>query len=86
MLAAMIRVFPTGDLARAVWIDLLAPTAAEIDQVRAATGLRVPTEAEISEIESTSRLTFQDGAYCLGGYRYHRLCDALDYGDPTLAR
>lgn len=65
MLAPMIKVFPAGDLARAVWVDLLAPTAEEIAQVRAATGLRVPTEAEISEIESSSRLTFQDGAYYL---------------------
>jgi magnesium transporter len=44
---------------------LLAPTGDEIEQVRAATGLRMPTEAEISEIESSSRLAFQDGAYYL---------------------
>jgi magnesium transporter len=61
----VIRVCPPGDLGRAIWIDLLSPTAGEIDQVRAATGLRVPTEAEISEIESTSRLGFQAGAYYL---------------------
>lgn len=66
MLAAMIRVFPPGaELEAAIWIDLLAPTAEELDRVRAATGLRVPTEGEISEIESSSRLTFQDGAYYL---------------------
>ena len=65
MLAAMIRVCPAGDLAGAVWIDLLAPTAEEVEEVRKATGLRVPTELEISEIESSSRLTFQSGAYYL---------------------
>jgi magnesium transporter len=59
----MIRTCPTGDLANAVWIDLLAPTAEEIERVRAATGLTVPTEAEISEIESSSRLGFEAGAY-----------------------
>ncbi len=61
----MIRACPAGDLDDAVWIDLLAPTPDEIEQVRKATGLRVPTEAQISEIESTSRLTFQTGAYYL---------------------
>lgn len=65
MLATMIRVCPAGDLAGAVWIDLLAPTAEEVEKVRKATGLRVPTEPEISEIESSSRLAFQGGAYYL---------------------
>ncbi len=61
----MIRACPPGDLDAAVWIDLLAPTPDEIEQVRTATGLRVPTEAQISEIESTSRLTFETAAYYL---------------------
>jgi magnesium transporter len=59
----LIRTCPTGDLDRAVWIDLLAPTPEEIGRVRAATGLRVPTEQQISEIESSSRLAFETGAY-----------------------
>ena len=61
----MIRACPAGDLARAIWIDLVSPTPDEIDRVRAATGLRLPTEAQISEIESTSRLSFESGAYYL---------------------
>jgi magnesium transporter len=61
----MIRACPPADLARAVWIDLIAPTPEEIDRVRAVTGLRVPTEAQISEIESSSRLAFEAGAYYL---------------------
>lgn len=61
----MIRVCPAGNLADAVWIDLLAPTPEEVERVRSATGLRVQSEAEISEIESTSRLGFQAGAYYL---------------------
>jgi magnesium transporter len=59
----MIRTCPPGELGGAVWIDLLAPTAQEIERVRAATGLTVPSEAEISEIESSSRLSFEGGAY-----------------------
>ena len=40
----------------AVWIDLLDPTEAEIQRVREATGLHVPTREEVSEIEASSRL------------------------------
>jgi magnesium transporter len=59
----MIVTHTEEDLTKAVWIDLLAPTQEEADRVHEATGLRVPTEAEVSEIESTSRLAFQNGAY-----------------------
>ena len=65
----MIATHPSGDgaaaVASAVWIDLLQPTAAEIAQVSAATGLRVPTEGQVSEIESSSRLAFEGGAFYL---------------------
>jgi magnesium transporter len=54
---------PDGDLSAATWIDLLAPTAEESARVEKATGLRVPTENQVSEIESTSRLAFEKGAY-----------------------
>jgi magnesium transporter len=39
-----------------VWFDLLAPTPQEITEVEEATGLHVPGRAELSEIESSSRL------------------------------
>jgi magnesium transporter len=39
-----------------VWIDLLRPTPEEIAFVERATGLHVPTMAELSEIETSSRL------------------------------
>ena len=65
----MIAIQPPGDgaagLSAAVWIDLLQPTVEEIAQVRAATGLRVPTESQVSEIESSSRLAFEGGAFYL---------------------
>lgn len=54
-----------ADLARATWIDLVEPTEAELGRVVAATGLRVPDRNEISEIESSSRLGFEKGAYHL---------------------
>jgi magnesium transporter len=61
----MIRAYPDGDLAKAVWIDLREPTADELARVRDATGLRIPDEHAISEIESSSRLAFEEGAYRL---------------------
>jgi magnesium transporter len=59
----MILMHPSGDLGAATWIDLLAPTSDEVERVRQATGLRVPAESEISEIESSSRLMFESRAY-----------------------
>jgi len=61
----MLRTFPAGDPSDAVWVDLVRPSAEEIAAVTRATGLQVPDEARISEIESTSRLGFNDGAYYL---------------------
>jgi magnesium transporter len=61
----MIATTPKGDLRNAAWIDLLSPTEDELAQVRAATGLRVPTQEQVSEIESTSRLSFEKGAWYL---------------------
>ena len=45
--------------------DLLQPSADEIARVSAATGLRVPTEGQVSDIESSSRLAFDGGAFYL---------------------
>ncbi|MBS0640481.1 MAG: magnesium transporter CorA family protein [Acetobacteraceae bacterium] len=52
-------------LRSAAWIDLESPTAAEVDLVQQATGLHVPTEAEISEIETSSRLANREGVLYL---------------------
>ena len=40
----------------AVWIDLNDPTAEEAAQVERKTGIRVPSRAALSEVESSSRL------------------------------
>jgi magnesium transporter len=52
-------------LQRSVWIDLQEATPDEINQVSGATGLDVPSEAAISEIESSSRLASRNGALYL---------------------
>src|ERR1700710_270558 len=52
-------------LRQGIWIDLLNAAADEIDRVQRATGLTVPSEADVSEIESSSRLATRDGALYL---------------------
>jgi magnesium transporter len=48
-------------LRNAVWIDLLSADTETVERVRQATGLRIPTEADVNEIETSSRLAVQDG-------------------------
>jgi magnesium transporter len=62
------RLTDTGSadaLRAAVWIDLLRATQDEVERVQQATGLRVPSEADVSEIESSSRLATRGGALYL---------------------
>ena len=48
-----------------LWIDLLRPEPGERAFVEAATGLRLPSLEELSEIESSSRLRTDDGVLYL---------------------
>jgi magnesium transporter len=52
---------PVSDehLRDAVWVDLVSPTPEEIAYVVRITGLSIPEEADLSEIESSSRLSSQ---------------------------
>ena len=52
-------------LSGALWIDLVQPTSDEIARVAHETGLAIPTEADIAEIESSSRLATRDSALYL---------------------
>jgi magnesium transporter len=54
-----------GCLRQAIWIDLRNATPDESDVVRQATGLAVPSEADVSEIETSSRLASRNGALYL---------------------
>jgi magnesium transporter len=49
----------------AVWIDLLDPNEEERSQVERATQLKVPTKADIDEIESSSRVYVEGNALYL---------------------
>jgi len=52
-------------LSRAQWIDLLQPTPEEIELVTQETGLAIPTEADLNEIQSSSRLANRGGTLYL---------------------
>ena len=55
----------TGPLRAALWIDLLEPTPDEVARVGGETGLGLPSEEDINEIESSSRLASRDGVLYL---------------------
>ena len=63
----MLTASPTSAraLADAVWIDLVDPTDDERRRVEEATRLRLPTKAAIEEIESSSRVFSEGGAFYL---------------------
>lgn len=63
MLAKIPSSAPT--LSDVVWIDLLSPTDEERAEVERATQLRLPTKAEIDEIEWSSRVFVESGALYL---------------------
>ena len=61
----MLRAFPgttDNSLSEASWIDIVDPTPAEIAAFEKGFNLRVPVKAEVSEIETTSRLQVERGA------------------------
>ena len=47
---------------RVVWIDLLRGTPEEVSAIQKTFGIELPTREEMREIESTSRLYYEDGA------------------------
>jgi magnesium transporter len=55
-----------------VWIDLLSPTPGEIAAVEEASGLTLPGQAELSEIEMSSRLRTDGDVVCLSATLVHR--------------
>ena len=63
----MLTTWPTSNatLSEAVWIDLLDPTDAERARAEQATKLRLPTKAALKEIESSSRVFIENGAFYL---------------------
>jgi magnesium transporter len=58
----MLNLFPSDarEPADAIWIDLSDPTADEINKISSTLGWDIPARAELEEIESSSRLQFED--------------------------
>ena len=55
----------TDDAISATWVDLIDPTDDEKQKAAATTGLRVPTRADLQEVESSSRLYSEGGTIFL---------------------
>jgi magnesium transporter len=68
--------------ADAVWLDLLSPTEEERAQAERATGLRVPSEGELAEIESSSRVYARGGALYLSTPMSYRSEDGVSQVAP----
>lgn len=58
--------------AEAVWIDLLNPVRAEEELIERQLGILVPTREEMAEIEVSSRLYQESGAYFMTATVLHR--------------
>jgi magnesium transporter len=65
-----------------VWLDLLNPTEEERSVVERATRLRVPTQADLSEIESSSRLSTEGQALYLSTPMTYRSADGISQTSP----
>lgn len=65
-------------LAGAVWIDIADPLAFEGPLLKAATGIELPTRADMVEIEASSRIYREDGASFMTGL----LVVGIDSDDP----
>lgn len=76
--AALHRIDPAAaeTLRGAAWIDLLSPSQEEVRLVQQATGLDIPSEADLAEIESSSRLSAENGVLTLSMPLVARLDDA----------
>jgi len=59
------RVDVTHTLSEVLWIDLLDPTNEETAQVESKFSLRLPSREELSEVESSSRISEEDGVLFL---------------------
>ncbi len=70
-----------GDIG-AVWMDLVSPTDAERAVVERATGLVVPADTELAEIESSSRLNVHDGVLTLSTPMTYRGPDGTSMTAP----
>ena len=65
-----------------MWLDLLKPTDAERALAEQATGMEVPATADLAEIESSSRLSTENGVLYLSTPMTYRALDGLSLSAP----
>jgi len=65
-----------------IWLDLLSPTDEERSAAERMTGLRVPAEADLAEIESSSRLSTEGRVLYLSTPMSYRSADGLSMTAP----
>ena len=65
-----------------VWIDLLSPTDEERSCAERLTGLRVPAQADLAEIESSSRLSSEGRTLYLSTPMSYRSADGVSMTTP----
>lgn len=73
---------PAAEQDSVVWLDLLSPTEAERAEAERVTGLRVPTEAELSEVESSSRLLAEGDTLYLSTPMSYRTAEGVSMTTP----
>jgi magnesium transporter len=66
-----------------IWLDLLNPTKEEDRFVEAALAITVPTREEMAEIEASSRLYLEGGAYYMTAVLMHQQDWLIDPPTPT---
>jgi len=84
----MLTAYPAADAASpaaraASWVDLLDPTDAERCSVEGKYGFRLPSRRELSEIETSSRISEQNGVLYLS-MPIVAYADALDQAPAPL--
>jgi magnesium transporter len=76
-----IRLIETqANASNAVWFDLLNPADAELGFVTRETGLALPSHADLTEIENSSRLSSEGPVLTLSMPIVTRVRDGADYG------
>jgi magnesium transporter len=71
---------PTSDLSGAFWIDLFRPDAEERNQVEQHCKVHLPSQADLTEIESSSRHYLAEGRLFLSTPILTRDAEGMDFG------
>ena len=70
------------DFKQVAWLDLLEPTEAEIALAERVGGLRIPSRAQLDEIETSSRLMMEGDVFYLSTPLVRRLPDDTSFVTP----